>query len=83
MLQVHCWLEKVFSGDTVPPYEINPRTIDILYSLKELNEKQNRAAEIVIEDLQQKTDEYKEEGAFYFFLNENKLPEHEKHTKRL
>ena len=59
---MHCWLEKVFGGETVSPYEINTRTVNLLYNLKVQNEKQDQAAEIIIEDLQQKTEEYKVQG---------------------
>lgn len=60
--QVHCWLEKVFGGDGVPHYEVNHRTTELLYNLKQLNEKQDKAADIITEDLQQKAEEYEVEG---------------------
>ena len=61
-LQIQSWLDKLFGGETVSQYEINPRTTEILWELKCKNEFQDRSKAIIIEDLQQKIDEYNAEG---------------------
>ncbi|XP_070541976.1 HAUS augmin-like complex subunit 1 [Ptychodera flava] len=56
--KVQAWLDEVFAGSSVPPYEINTRTIDILTDLMKKNEARDRETEILIEDLNQKALEY-------------------------
>ena len=63
-LQVSAWLEQLFAGQNVPQYEINSRTLDILLQLAERNKRQDRDAELVTQDLHQKTEEYAAEGKF-------------------
>lgn len=56
--QVQAWLEKVFGGESIPQYEINSRTTTILYELMIRNERNEQNTNLIIDDLQQKTDEY-------------------------
>ncbi|XP_002732759.1 HAUS augmin-like complex subunit 1 [Saccoglossus kowalevskii] len=59
---VQAWLDRLFVGSDVPQYEINERTIDILYDLMERNESRDKEAEALIEDLNQKAEEYNVEA---------------------
>ena len=59
------WLEKVFAGEEVPDYEINSQTIDYLYHTARENETREREAEVLIEDFEQKTEEYAAESEFF------------------
>ncbi|XP_043921247.1 HAUS augmin-like complex subunit 1 [Protopterus annectens] len=52
------WLKKVFGNQPVPDYEVDTRTVDILYQLAELNTAWDKDFSLVIEDLKQKTSEY-------------------------
>jgi hypothetical protein len=52
----------VFGGDLVPSYELNKKTVRILYKLMKLNEMKDKDTQIVIDDLRRKTDEYNVEG---------------------
>ena len=60
--QVHQWLEKVFSGEEVPEYEINSQTVDRLYRMAQDSEAREREAETMIEDFEQKAEEYASES---------------------
>lgn len=60
--EVQVWLEKVFGGDSVPSYELNKKTVRILYKLMKLNEMKDNDTQLVIDDLRQKTDEYNVEA---------------------
>ncbi|XP_043944928.1 HAUS augmin-like complex subunit 1 [Protopterus annectens] len=56
--KVALWLKKVFGNQPVPDYEVDTRTVDILYQLAELNTARDKDFSLVIEDLKQKTSEY-------------------------
>ena len=57
------WLDKLYGGESVPQYEINTRTVDILYDLMRANQRQDeRAAALVADDLMIKADEYSAES---------------------
>jgi len=64
LLQVDAWLQKVFAGEPVPAYELNAETLDLLTQLKQANERQEKCNQLIIQDLQLKTDEYRVEGVF-------------------
>uniref|UniRef100_A0A672RRS4 HAUS augmin-like complex, subunit 1 n=1 Tax=Sinocyclocheilus grahami TaxID=75366 RepID=A0A672RRS4_SINGR len=57
------WLKKVFGQQPVPEFEVNTRTVEILYELAESSEMRCREAEMLIEDHKQKTEEYSSDGA--------------------
>ncbi|XP_021501177.1 HAUS augmin-like complex subunit 1 isoform X2 [Meriones unguiculatus] len=60
--QVAAWLKKIFGDHPIPPYEVNPRTTEILYHLSERNRVRDRDIHLVIEDLKQKASEYESEA---------------------
>lgn len=62
--QVTLWLKKIYGNQPVPQYEVNARTIDILYELVECNEARDRDVSLLIEDMKQKATEYEAEGEF-------------------
>uniref|UniRef100_A0A8C2L4B4 HAUS augmin-like complex, subunit 1 n=1 Tax=Cyprinus carpio TaxID=7962 RepID=A0A8C2L4B4_CYPCA len=61
--KVSQWLKKVFGQQPVPEFEVNTRTVEILYELAESSEMRCREAEMLIEDHKQKTEEYSSDGA--------------------
>ncbi|KTF89792.1 hypothetical protein cypCar_00010803 [Cyprinus carpio] len=56
------WLRKVFGQQPVPEFEVNTRTVEILYELAESSETRCREAELLIKDHEQKTEEYGSDG---------------------
>ena len=62
-LQVHSWLEQLFHGEGgVPEYEINSQTIEQLYQMALRCQARERSAKVIIEDLEQKAEEYAAES---------------------
>ena len=59
---MRAWLEKVFAGADIPQYEINEHTIDTLHGLMQRNQERDRETQIIIDDLNQKAEEYHAEG---------------------
>lgn len=59
---MRAWLERAFAGAPIPQYEINKRTMEILHGLMVKNQERDQEAQIVMEDCQQKTEEYHAEG---------------------
>ena len=62
MVKVAAWLKKIFGDHSIPQYEVNPRTTEILHHLAECNRVRDRDVCLVIEDLKQKAREYESEG---------------------
>ena len=61
--QVHSWLEQLFQGEGgVPEYEINSQTIEQLYQMALRCQARERSAKVIIEDLEQKAEEYTAES---------------------
>ncbi|XP_033634493.1 HAUS augmin-like complex subunit 1 [Asterias rubens] len=60
--EVRAWLERAFAGAPIPQYEINKRTMEILHGLMVKNQERDQEAQIVMEDCQQKTEEYHAEA---------------------
>lgn len=60
--QVSKWLSAVFGDQTIPEYEVNTRTVDILYQLAEASEVRCNETSLLIEDQKQKTSEYQADG---------------------
>lgn len=52
----------MFGDQQVPHFEVNTRTVDILYHIAESSEARCRDTTLLIEDLKQKTSEYEAEG---------------------
>ena len=61
-MQVDAWLQKVFAGQSVPAYEVNEQTLDLLTELKQANERQDKYSQLMVNDMQVKADEYQVEG---------------------
>eukprot|EP00064_Thunnus_orientalis_P016557 superscaffoldBa00003312_g16623 len=61
--QVNSWLGTVFGDQAVPQFEVNTRTVDILYQLAQSSEARCSDTALLIEDLKQKASEYQAEGA--------------------
>ncbi|KAM4620229.1 HAUS augmin-like complex subunit 1 [Polymixia lowei] len=64
MNKVNKWLSKVFGDQPVPQFEVNTRTVDILYQLAESSEVRCNATTFLIDDLKQKTSEYQADGVY-------------------
>lgn len=60
--EVDAWLQKVFSGQSVPAYEVNEYTLELLNQLKQSCEGQEKFNELIVQDLQLKADEYRVEA---------------------
>ena len=61
--QVHSWLQSVFAGEEVPPYEVNSATVDCLYKMAVECEESERQNQVLLKDLQQQTREYESKSA--------------------
>ncbi|XP_026226951.1 HAUS augmin-like complex subunit 1 [Anabas testudineus] len=61
--KVNSWLSSVFGDQTVPQFEVNIRTVDILYQLAQCSEARCSDTALFIEDIKQKTSEYQADGA--------------------
>ncbi|XP_072898395.1 HAUS augmin-like complex subunit 1 [Hemitrygon akajei] len=62
--KVSMWLSKMFGDQQVPSFEENPWTMDILCQLMEWNETRDCDVTQLIEDLKQKTEEYKSDADY-------------------
>jgi hypothetical protein len=62
---VEAWLQKVYGGEPVPQYEVNHRTLDILFELMRICEWQEKASDLVLKDWQLKAEEYGLEGYLF------------------
>lgn len=60
--QVNSWLGAVFGDQPVPHFEVNTRTVDVLYQLARSSEARCGEAALLTEDLKQKASEYQSEG---------------------
>lgn len=58
------WLKKIFGDKLLPPYEVNTRTVDLLYQLAEWNEARDKDLTLVLEDQKLKTAEIKAEAGY-------------------
>ncbi|KAF1378521.1 hypothetical protein PFLUV_G00191430 [Perca fluviatilis] len=61
--KVNSWLGAVFGDQPVPHFEVNTRTVDILYQLAQSSEARCSDTALLTEDLKQKASEYQAEGA--------------------
>ncbi|KAK4811297.1 hypothetical protein QYF61_023349 [Mycteria americana] len=52
--KVTLWLKKIYGNQPIPQYEVNARTVDILYELVECNEARDGDVSLLIEDMKQK-----------------------------
>ncbi|XP_006627168.1 HAUS augmin-like complex subunit 1 [Lepisosteus oculatus] len=58
------WLNKIFGDQPVPYYEVNSRTIDVLYQLAQSSEARCKDETLVLEDLKQQAAEYSADGSY-------------------
>ncbi|XP_005807112.1 HAUS augmin-like complex subunit 1 [Xiphophorus maculatus] len=63
--KVNSWLGVVFGDQPVPPFEVNTRTVDILYQLAQSSEARCSDTALLIEDYKQKTSEYQADAAHF------------------
>ncbi|KAM9333520.1 HAUS augmin-like complex subunit 1 [Pholidichthys leucotaenia] len=63
--KVNSWLSTVFGDQTIPQFEVNARTVDILYQLAQCSEARCSDTALLTEDLKQKAAEYQAEGAHF------------------
>ncbi|KPP67934.1 HAUS augmin-like complex subunit 1-like, partial [Scleropages formosus] len=56
------WLKKVFGEQTIPEFEVNTRSVDVLYQLAESSEARCGEVALLLEDYRQKAAEYQAEG---------------------
>ncbi|XP_068782311.1 HAUS augmin-like complex subunit 1 isoform X2 [Struthio camelus] len=62
--RVTLWLKKILGDQPIPQYEVNARTIDILYELAEHSEARDRDVSLLIDDRKQKAAEYEAEANY-------------------
>ncbi|KAK1176081.1 hypothetical protein AOXY_G887 [Acipenser oxyrinchus oxyrinchus] len=63
-IKVTQWLSNIFGDQPIPHYEVNTRTMEILYQLAESSEARCRDVVLLTEDLEQKAAEYGTEGSY-------------------
>uniref|UniRef100_A0A8C6SSP6 HAUS augmin-like complex, subunit 1 n=1 Tax=Neogobius melanostomus TaxID=47308 RepID=A0A8C6SSP6_9GOBI len=63
--KVNSWLNAVCGDQPVPQFEVNTRTVDVLYQLALSSEARCRDTELLLEDLNQTAAEYQADGAHY------------------
>ncbi|KAM9846406.1 HAUS augmin-like complex subunit 1 [Aulostomus maculatus] len=61
--KVNSWLSTVLGDHPVPQFEVNTRTVDLLYQLAQASEARCSDTVLLVEDLKQKTSEYRAEGS--------------------
>lgn len=61
--RVNRWLGSVFGDQTVPDFEVNTRTMDLLDQLVQLSEARCEEVKLLIDDHKQKASEYQSDGA--------------------
>ncbi|NWU56363.1 HAUS1 protein, partial [Dromas ardeola] len=62
--QIALWLKKIYGNQPIPAFEVNKRTVDILYDLAERNEARDMDVSLLIEDMKQKATEYEAEAKY-------------------
>ncbi|XP_059165085.1 HAUS augmin-like complex subunit 1 [Physella acuta] len=60
--EVGIWLEDLFADEVIPEFELNVKTIQQLHDILLFNKKQDKMTQLVVDDLQQKADEYNAES---------------------
>lgn len=62
--QVNSWLSTVFGDQPAPHFEVNTRTVDILYQVAQSSEARCSDTALLTEDLKQKASEYEADGGY-------------------
>ena len=60
--KVRAWLETLFVDEPVPAFEMNSQTIEVLSGLVDINQKKDRNMKMLVEDFEQKREEYRIEA---------------------
>ncbi|NXD44418.1 HAUS1 protein, partial [Copsychus sechellarum] len=63
--QVTLWLRKLYQDEPLPWYEVNERTVDILYEVMECNEEADKDVTLLIEDMKDWTAKYEAEADYW------------------
>ncbi|NXH55017.1 HAUS1 protein, partial [Rhabdornis inornatus] len=63
--QVTLWLKKIYGDMPIPQYEVNERTVDILYEVMECNEERDKDVMLLIEDMKDQTAKYEAEAEYW------------------
>ncbi|NXR20642.1 HAUS1 protein, partial [Cinclus mexicanus] len=71
--QVTLWLKKIYGNMPVPTYEVNERTVDILYEVMECNEERDKDVKLLIEDMKDRTAKYEAEAEYWQDILEGSL----------
>merc|ERR1712176_1569806 len=73
--EVHSWLIDLFGDSDVPNFEVNKSSVSHLHKLLEHNREMNRIGLLTLDDLKQKTEEYKlEAGRLHEILESVGMP---------
>ncbi|NWX30674.1 HAUS1 protein, partial [Notiomystis cincta] len=62
--QVALWLKKIYGDVPVPEYEVNERTVDILYELMKYNRERDKDVLLMIEDMKDRAAKYEKEAKY-------------------
>ncbi|KAM9262676.1 HAUS augmin-like complex subunit 1 isoform 2-T4 [Morus bassanus] len=62
--RVTLWLKKIYGNQPIPQYEVNARTVSILYELAEDSEATDRDISLLIEDMKEQEAEYKAQAEY-------------------
>ncbi|XP_062369189.1 HAUS augmin-like complex subunit 1 isoform X2 [Cinclus cinclus] len=73
LIQVTLWLKKIYGNMPVPTYEVNERTVDILYEVMECNEEREKDVKLLIEDMKDRTAKYEAEAEYWQDILEGNL----------
>ncbi|NXN39439.1 HAUS1 protein, partial [Rhinoptilus africanus] len=71
--QIVSWLKKIYKDQPIPTFEVNKRTVDILYDFVERNEARHMDVSLLIEDAKQKATEYEAETKYLQSLLADRL----------
>lgn len=58
------WLKEIFGSQSLPPFEKNSETFDLLYTLAEYSEERERDASVLIEDMKERAAKYDAEAEY-------------------
>ncbi|XP_005060397.1 PREDICTED: HAUS augmin-like complex subunit 1 [Ficedula albicollis] len=62
--QVTLWLRKLYQGLPIPWYEVNEKSVDILYEVKKCNEERDKDVTLLVEDMEDRAAKYEAEADY-------------------
>ncbi|XP_056369091.1 HAUS augmin-like complex subunit 1 [Oenanthe melanoleuca] len=65
LFQVTLWLRKLYQDMPIPWYEVNEKTVDFLYEVKEGNEDRDKDVMLLIEDMKDRAAKYEAEADYW------------------